>query len=938
MKEIELFEHNEIGYDKTVVDLEENKSTTINHATGTGKSFIALKLIYNFINNKIWNNKKNGNIDKTKPRKVLYIAPTYQIIDQLIESTHKIGLTPEDIPIDTMIYKTLLGLDMKELYEKYDLIIMDEYHRTGALQTYQKIKELKRLLDNNNDGKRFLGLTATPKRYLDRERNMTEEIFDGRVASSITLAEAMLDGLLPVPFYINSKLSCIEKYCKIQNKVSRFAPGEKKDLLEKELKEIKKEINYGDDGYRELIKKHIKGPNAKIIIFSNTIENAEEYYEQVDEWFKHVGKIKKYKVHSHQKYDRTKNEEKALNKDDDLKYNKYNLERFNDDKDGISVMVCVDVLNEGVHVEDVDTLIFLRKTTSPIIYFQQTGRGLAFSTRNKQIKIFDMVNNFDNHSAIYEVYREVVEESKRKMKENPEKREQYQAVLDKFKILDETKQILDRLNEIEKQCTQEEIINSNIEYAIPILQKYDKKLTYELTFKQQEEQNKAIKIIEKYYKYVTNNQLEQLQELNILLPLELSKTLEERREELLGFDTIHEYEKNLNEIFIRKTIDFIEKENKLPEENSENSEERKLAKLYYENVSNLKDDIRKELVKKINSKKIKLRSWEKVLLKQKVNISDLDNMIELAKEYIRKKQKLPIYLYEAITQTILKTNTSKNDDLFKLIEESDRIEAIEREEFNKQRREQIDEVLNYLEENVEEFQDFEDKNLKYLLGKLQKGDINYIRKRFEGFKKKYFKNLLENEVKENKEFFKILKLIDKEQILKYYEYLKSDNERTKNLIKILKIFKENDKLPDIESSDEDEKKLAKFLEDAIKNNEIKIDFNEITAKNRVYNPIKVLENILNENLKRNQIQQIILQNIEFCKENGRRPLKNSINQEEKKLAEDYEMVCMPELSTEEESMVNRILNSRKNLRKACMEYIKNMDLQKKGEKDGLEQN
>lgn len=935
MKEIELFEHNEIGYEKTVVDLEDNKSTTINHATGTGKSFIALKLIYNFINNKILN---NINRDKTKPRKVLYIAPTYQIIEQLFNSTHQIGLTPEDIPIDTMIYKTLLGLDMKELYEKYDLIIMDEYHRTGAKQTYQKIKELKGLLDNNKDGKRFLGLTATPKRYLDRERNMTEEIFDGREASSISLAEAMLEGLLPVPLYINSKLSCAEKYYKIHNKVSRFAPGEKKNLLEKELKKIKKEINYGDDGYRELIKQYITDPNAKIIIFSNTIEKAEEYYEQVDEWFTHIGPIKKYKVHSGQKYDRNKNQKRAINKDDDLKYNKYNLERFNKDKDGISVMICVDVLNEGVHVKGVDTLIFLRKTTSPIIYFQQTGRGLAFSARNKQIKIFDMVNNFDNHSAIYDVYREVLEESKRKMKENPEKKEQYQAVLDKFKILDETKQILDILNEIEKQCTQEEIINSRIEYAIPILQKYDKKFIYELTSKQQEEQKEAIRIIEKYYKYVTNNQLKQLQELNILLPLELSKTIEERKEELLGFDTIHEYEKNLNEIFIRRTIEFIESENRIPEENSENEDERKLAKLYYENIANIKDDIRKELVKKINSKKIKLRSWEKVLLKQKVNGSDLDNMISLAKEYIERNEKLPSYLYEAITLITLKTNTTKNDDLFKLIEESDKIEAIEREEANRQRREKIDEVLNYLEENVEEFQDFEDENLKYLLGKLQKGDVNYIRKRFEGFKKTYFKNLLNDGVKENKEFFKMLYLIDEEQILQYYEILRLDNEKSENLIKVLKFLKENNKLPNVDSIDKEESKLAKYLLEGIQNSEINIDLNELTAQSNVYNPINIIGNILKENLSRNQIQQIVLQNIEFCKKNGRRPLKNSSDENERKLAKEYETKCLPNLTQEEENLINRVLNKRDNRRKACMDYIRNLELQKKGEKDELEQN
>ena len=937
MKEISLFEHNEIGYEKTVVDLKDNKSTTINHATGTGKSFIALKLIYNFINNKILTNVRNNeNIEKSKPRKVLYIAPTYQIIDQLFNSTHKIGLTPEDIPIDTMIYKTLLGLDMKALYEKYDLIIMDEYHRTGAIQTYQKIKELKRLLDNNNDGKRFLGLTATPKRYLDRERNMTEEIFDGREASSISLAEAMLEGLLPVPLYINSKLSCIEKYYKIQNKVSRFAPGEKKDLLDKELKEIKKEINYGTDGYKELIKQYIKDPNAKIIIFSNTIEKAEEYYEQVDEWFKHIGPIKKYKVHSHQKYDRNKNEKRAINQDDDLKYNKYNLERFNNDKDGISVMVCVDVLNEGVHVEGVDTLIFLRKTTSPIIYFQQTGRGLAFSTRNKQIKIFDMVNNFDNHSAIYEVYREVQEESKRKMKENPEKREQYQAVLDKFKILDETKQILDRLDEIEKQCTQEEIINSKIEYAIPILQQYDKKLLYELTLKQKEEQKEAIRIIEKYYKYVTNEQLNKLQQLNILLPTELLKTPEERKEELLGFDTIHEYEKNLNDIFVRKTIDFIEKENRIPEENSENDEERKLAKLYYNNIANLKDDIRKELVKKINSKKIKLRSWEKVLLNQKVKISDLDNMIGLAKEYITRTQKLPNYLYEAITQTILKTNTSKNDVLFKLIEESYEIEAKEREEINKQRREKIDEVLNYLEENLEEFQDFEDEHLKYLLVKLQKGDINYIRKRFEGFKKNYFKNLLEDGVKENKEFFKMLKLMDNEHILQYYQNLKLDNEKSKKIIGILKFLKEKNRLPNMDSTDEEEK-LAKSLLESIKNDEIKIELEQIIiSESKLYNPINLIENILMENLQRNQIQQMVLKNIEFSKKYGRRPLKNSIDKDERQLAENYETKCLVYLTQEEEGILNKILNTRQNRRKACVDYIRNINSQKKGEKDELE--
>jgi len=68
MKEISLFEHNEKAYVKLINSLTKNKCTTINHATGTGKSFIALKYLY-----------------ENRHKRCLYIAPTYPILDQLIE-------------------------------------------------------------------------------------------------------------------------------------------------------------------------------------------------------------------------------------------------------------------------------------------------------------------------------------------------------------------------------------------------------------------------------------------------------------------------------------------------------------------------------------------------------------------------------------------------------------------------------------------------------------------------------------------------------------------------------------------------------------------------------------------------------------------------------------------------------------------------------------
>ena len=198
MKVVSLFEHNEKAYKKLNKTLANKKCATINHATGTGKSFIALKYLY-----------------ENRNKKYLYLAPTYEILDQLMNDCHKIGITSSDINVDTMIYKNLLKMNMNEIYEKYDGIILDEYHRAGAKETYKQIKKLKYLLDNSEDDKKIIGLTATPIRYLDRARNMTKELFDDVVASVLSLSEAMLDKILPVPMYINSKIACREEYQKV---------------------------------------------------------------------------------------------------------------------------------------------------------------------------------------------------------------------------------------------------------------------------------------------------------------------------------------------------------------------------------------------------------------------------------------------------------------------------------------------------------------------------------------------------------------------------------------------------------------------------------------------------------------------------------------------------------------------------------------------------
>ena len=53
------------------------------------------------------------------------------------------------------------------------------------------------------------------------------------------------------------------------------------------------------------------------------------------------------------------------------------------------------MLNEGLHIDGVEAVILLRKTSSPNIHYQQIGRCLASGNTDSPI-IFDLVNNFTN--------------------------------------------------------------------------------------------------------------------------------------------------------------------------------------------------------------------------------------------------------------------------------------------------------------------------------------------------------------------------------------------------------------------------------------------------------------------------------------------------------------------------------------------------------------
>ena len=58
------------------------------------------------------------------------------------------------------------------------------------------------------------------------------------------------------------------------------------------------------------------------------------------------------------------------------KNNQKILEHF-ENSNKPQVIFCVDMLNEGIHIKNTDTIMMFRDTSSPIIYFQQLGRGFS---------------------------------------------------------------------------------------------------------------------------------------------------------------------------------------------------------------------------------------------------------------------------------------------------------------------------------------------------------------------------------------------------------------------------------------------------------------------------------------------------------------------------------------------------------------------------------
>lgn len=368
---IELYKHNLDAYNSVVEAFKNSNRTAVVHPTGSGKSFIGFKLC-----------------EDNPEKRICWLSPSEYIFNMQLESLGKIsgGWVPSNISYFT--YQSIGYMNKQKIESiKPDYIILDEFHRCGAEKWEYHIN---RLLSTYPNAK-ILGLSATEIRYLDNDRNMSDEIFDGNIASYMTLGEAIVRGILKSPKYVLATYAFELSIKKYSEKISGIKNKELKkrgaDILNKLRKALEKA-----DGLDDVFKKNMDNPHGKYIVFCSDYTHLKDMVRKSRDWFSKV--------------DESPNIYVAYSKDNSTikQLNEFNA----DNSDHLRLLYCIDMFNEGIHIPDVDGVILLRPTVSPIIYKQQIGRALSADKINTPV-IFDIVMNIDNLHCVDDVQTEITE-------------------------------------------------------------------------------------------------------------------------------------------------------------------------------------------------------------------------------------------------------------------------------------------------------------------------------------------------------------------------------------------------------------------------------------------------------------------------------------------------------------------------------------------------
>ncbi|WP_458456340.1 DEAD/DEAH box helicase [Methanobrevibacter sp.] len=329
----------------------ENRAILVS-ATGTGKTYASAFAVKDF-----------------KPKRFLFLVHREQIAKQSIGAYKNIFKDHSSFGLlsgnskeydKSYLFSTIQTMSKEDVFTRYakdhfDYIIIDEVHKAGAL-SYQKIFSYF-------EPKFWLGMTASPERT---DGFNIYDLFDNNIAHEIRLQEALEEDLL-CPFHYFGITDVEFESGEIDDEFKDFnllASAKRVDYL------IEKSEFYGYSGDRR-----------KALVFCSRKEEAKLLSRE---------------------FNKRGYASLVLTGDDSQEKRLEAIDRLtNDDNpDKLEFIFTVDIFNEGVDIPEINQVLLVRPTESPIIFIQQLGRGLR-KYRNKEfVVILDFIGNYKNNFMI----------------------------------------------------------------------------------------------------------------------------------------------------------------------------------------------------------------------------------------------------------------------------------------------------------------------------------------------------------------------------------------------------------------------------------------------------------------------------------------------------------------------------------------------------------
>lgn len=327
----------------------ESKSLLIS-ATGTGKTYASAFAMQD-----------------QNPKRALFLVHREQIAKQALQSYKNVfgesktfGLlsgNSKDTDVD-YLFATMQTMSKKEVYSSFapdifDTIIIDEAHRIGA-KSYQEIMDYFK-------PKFWLGMSASPERMDDFD---VYAAFDHNIAYEIRLQQALEENLL-CPFH----------YFGITDFLTN---GNETDFTDFNYLTSNQRVDYIIEqtnyyGY--------SGERVKGLMFCSSKKEAAALSERLN--------LRGYRTI-------------ALSGEDSQEKREDAIDRLVSDtrSDYLQYILTVDIFNEGVDIPEINQVVLLRPTQSPIVFVQQLGRGLRKSKDKEYVVILDFIGNYKNNFMI----------------------------------------------------------------------------------------------------------------------------------------------------------------------------------------------------------------------------------------------------------------------------------------------------------------------------------------------------------------------------------------------------------------------------------------------------------------------------------------------------------------------------------------------------------